>query len=318
MSVDHVRPAALGGAPEALGDAAIAQVVTRLSGAYVLRTFQLLIDAFGDIRMGLIAQAINTANIDWLTHTEEGRRAAGPDGVFPNELRRPISIARLADSAGLPFETVRRIVQRLLDYGVCKRVEGGVIVPSSAVQWPKTAEAVTASVGYIRRFAHDLQAVGLEELTGVAPATQPSKSMAAAQIMVTLSMEYVLRALRLLADTYGDIRLGIVAQTIVTANTAHLDTRTGEGWRYAGIDEPPPDDKRKPVSVARLAESVGLPYETMRARVRALTRAGTCIRVEGGLIVPTAVLETPAGKRAMFTNAGYLRKLLRDLHSVGL
>jgi hypothetical protein len=319
MSADDVRPAAPDGAPGSLGDAAIAQVVTRLSGAYVLRTFQLLIDAFGDIRMGLIAQAINTSNIGWLAHTEEGRRAANAEGVYPNELRRPISIARLADSAGLPFESVRRIVQRLLDYGVCQRVDGGLIVPSSTVQWPQTVRAVTANVGYLRRFAHDLKAVGLVEEAPAAatPSTRPY-DVATAQSLVTLSMEYVLRALQLLAETYGDIRLGIVAQTIVTANTAHLDTRTGEGWRYAGIDAPPPDEKRKPVSVARLAESVGLPYETMRARVRALLRAGTCVRVEGGLIVPMAVLETPAGMRAMLTNIQYVRKLLRDLHGVGL
>ena len=308
-------------APVEPEDAAIVRIVTRLSSEYVLRAFQLLIDAFGDIRAGLLVQVINTANIAALAHTDEGRRAAGPDGVFPDEARRPISIARLADSAGLPFESARRIVHRLIDAGICIRVEGGVIVPRVTAERPSVVRAATANVGYVRRFMHDLQAVGLD--AGVLPARSHTAEVAdpeaaVAGIAAALSTEYILRALQLLTDTYGDVRAGIVAQTIVTANTAHLDVRLGAGRRYAGIEETPPDEVRRPISVARLAESLGFPYETMRQHVRRLTDAGVCVRLGAGVVVPTAVLERPPAARSALANVGYVRKFMRDLSVAGL
>ena len=74
------------------------------------------------------------------------------------------------------------------------------------------------------------------------------------------------------ADIYGDVRCGIVALTIISANTACLDTRGGEGWRYADIDEPLPDEARRPISIKGIAESLGLPYEMLRRRVERAAR----------------------------------------------
>jgi DNA-binding Lrp family transcriptional regulator len=308
------------GAAIGAGDAAIARIVTRLSSEYVLRAFQLLLDPFGDIRTGLLVLAINTANVAALVRTREGRGRAGPDGTFPDDVRRPISIARVAESAGLPFESTRRIVQRLINAGDCRRVEGGVIVLRAVVERPSIFHAVSVNVGYVRKFMRDLQSAGLDAAVPLAE-SQASKSAGAyaadARTVSVLSAEYILRALQLLADAYGDIRAGIVAQTIVTANTAHLDAPRGEGYRYAGIAQTPPDEVRRPISIARLAESLGLPYETMRARVRRLIDAGVCVQLDAGLIVPGAVLERPTAARSMLANVGYARKLMRDLHAVG-
>jgi hypothetical protein len=147
---------------------------------------------------------------------------------------------------------------------------------------------------------------------------ETDEDAAVARIVSRLSSEYVLRATQLLIEAYGDIRTGLIAQTIVTANTAHLDTRGGDGWRYAAIDETPPDELRRPISIARLAESLGLPFETTRRHVQRLIDAGVCIRVERGLIVPRAVLEAPAAAGAALANVGYVRKFVRDLHAAGL
>jgi hypothetical protein len=121
----------------------------------------------------------------------------------------------------------------------------------------------------------------------------------------------------LLVDPYGDLQAGIVAQAVVTANTAHLDAPMGEGWRYAGIDQPPPDQVRRPVSVLSLSRSLGLPYETLRRQVRGLIEAQVCVRVEGGLIVPMAVLERPTEAQAMLENVRYVRQFVRNLRALG-
>ncbi len=161
--------------------------------------------------------------------------------------------------------------------------------------------------------------MALEHTLGAARARdETAEDAAIARIVSRLSSEYVLRALQLLVDAYGDIRTGIIAQTIVTANTAHLDTRTGEGWRYAAIEDTPPDEVRKPISIARLAESLDLPFETTRRHVQRLIDAGLCLRVEGGLIVPRSTVDQPGAIRAALANVRYLRKFVRDLQAAGL
>jgi hypothetical protein len=147
---------------------------------------------------------------------------------------------------------------------------------------------------------------------------ESAEDVAVARIVSRLSSEYILRAMQLLVEAYGEIRTGIIAQTIVTANTAHLDARGGDGRRYAAIDETPPDEVRRPISIARLAESLGLPFETTRRHVQRLIDTGVCIRVEGGLIVPRAVLEQPEAARAALANVAYVRKFVRDVQAAGL
>jgi DNA-binding Lrp family transcriptional regulator len=229
-------------------------------------------------------------------------------------MRRPISVARLADSGNLPFESVRRVVQQLIVDGLCERVPGGVIVPRSTIERPENLRAVLANAAYVRKFMRDLQTTGL---IGHVPSSLTVAASAdgtqIARLVARQSAEYLLRAVQLLADTYGSARAGIVAQTIISANTAYLDTRDGEGWRYAGIGETPPDEARRPISISRIAESLGLPYETVRRQVEKLLEANVCVRVRGGVIVPGALLESPGAVRAMLANVGYVRKLARDL-----
>ena len=301
-------------------DAAIARVVTRMGGEYVLRATRLLIETFGDVRAGLIVQTIDTANNALPTLGPSRRQAAVPGGVSPDAARRPIRVSRLAETAGLPFETTRRIVQRLIETGACMRVEGGVIVPRATLESVPIVRNTMANLAYVRRLVRDLRAVGL--IAGeVAPVVDPATRAEDAELAVKVapfSSRYVLRALRLLAETYGDIRIGMAAQAILTANTAHLETRAGEGWRYAGIYDTPPNEILRPISVYGLAESLGTPYETTRAQVKRLRDAGVCVRIDRGYIVPKAVLETPAALRATLTGVGYVREFVRDVDAVGL
>jgi len=301
-------------------DADIARPVTRLSSEYVLRALQLTIEAFGDVRAGLLAQAINIANTARFNTRAEawGRRAMGSERFLPNELRRPITVSALAASTGLPPETTRRVVQRLIQSGVCVRVEGGVIFPTETDRRPVITRAVTANVGYVRRFVRDLQGAGF--VTDIPPWLRQTEDAVSdtfrARVLARLSAEYLLRALRLMIETYGNLCDGILAHTIVTANMAHLDRRAGAGRFYAGVDQAPPDEVRRPISIARLAESLELPFETTRRHVLRLMDAGICVRVEGGLIVPQSVLERPEVARSALANVGNVRKFVRDALAV--
>jgi DNA-binding Lrp family transcriptional regulator len=319
MSVERVLPDP--GVAESASEESVARIASRLSAEYVLRTFQLLIDTHGDVRAGLLVGAINAANVSYIDAlTAEGQRAAVSDGFVRDDMRRPISIDRLADSAGLPRESTRRIVQGLIDAGYCICIDGGVISPRASMARPENVRLATANVHSVREFVRKLLAFGLvEETLSEAPAWQVTvRPAAVAPVVARLSTDYLLRALQLLVETYGDIRAGVIAHAIVTANTAHLDGPMGEGWRYAGIDQPPPDAVRRPVSVSELARSLGLPYETLRRQARRLIDTGVCLRVEGGLIVPMAFLEQPGAARAMLATIRHVRVFVRYLRALGI
>jgi hypothetical protein len=138
-----------------------------------------------------------------------------------------------------------------------------------------------------------------------------------ARRVAVLSMAYVARALRGLADVFGDGRDGLVVLAITAANTAHLDVRTAERG-IAGPDAVLPDELRRPISINRLAQSLGMPFETTRQCVNRLIRAGLCVRVEGGVVAPTAALQRPEVAQAVMVNLTLIRELMRDLQAVGL
>lgn len=49
-------------------------------------------------------------------------RSDAVQGVFPDEMRRPVSILSVANFLGLPYETVRRHMHKLVEDGWCERV----------------------------------------------------------------------------------------------------------------------------------------------------------------------------------------------------
>jgi hypothetical protein len=134
-----------------------------------------------------------------------------------------------------------------------------------------------------------------------------------------VSSEYLLRVLRLLSDLQnGELLTVIIGLAIVAANTAHLIDAADPAARYAGRQELPPDEVRRPVSVLALAGSLGLPFETTRRHVNKLVAAGRCRRVKGGVIVPASFLDNPPFLAAAETNVGYVLHFIRCLRRVGL
>jgi hypothetical protein len=129
---------------------------------YLVRAFRGLTDAYGDARTGLIVYAISVANTGHLDVRTRDPRIAGPEGILPDHVRKPVSITQIAKSLGMPFETVRKQVHKLIKAGICVRVDGGVIVPRAANQRPEVVRAVLANLNHVRELVRDLQAIGLD------------------------------------------------------------------------------------------------------------------------------------------------------------
>ena len=119
----------------------------RLSNEYFLRSVRMLSElANGELVTAIVHRAISAGNVGYLDQNPEGDHYASMDSAPPDALRRPVSILAVAGTLGLPYETTRRHVQKLLKIGWCKRVKGASSrrrPPSSATNmmrrcWPRS------------------------------------------------------------------------------------------------------------------------------------------------------------------------------------
>lgn len=110
------------------------------------------------------------------------------------------------------------------------------------------------------------------------------------------------------ANHGGDFVRAIIVMTIMQANLQHLgrDPAANDGGS-------PPDDKLRPISALAIANSLGVPRETVRRHIHRLVEAGACRRVTGGYIVPEAVLKRPEQQAQLAETYQHLRTFLAAL-----
>jgi hypothetical protein len=110
----------------------------RVGADYFLRLAGLVAEPFdGDLMLGVTFLAVAQASVKHLNHPTQLNPLA-VDGVFPDAMRRPVTIASVARALNLPRETARRYVHRLIDMGYCQQTGArGVIVPAAVMASPQ-------------------------------------------------------------------------------------------------------------------------------------------------------------------------------------
>ena len=132
-----------------------------------------------------------------------------------------------------------------------------------------------------------------------------------------LTADYVLRSLQLVIGlANGEFLTGVIAMAVSQANVAHLIQP--EGTVRDPAPGSVPDAARRPVSVLAISQSLGLPYETTRRHIEKLVKAGYCVRVQKGVIVPAGSMDTEGHREMLATNLTNLRRLFRGLRSAGV
>ncbi|MEH0197706.1 hypothetical protein V7S57_21050 [Caulobacter sp. CCNWLY153] len=86
---------------------------------------------------------------------------------------------------------------------------------------------------------------------------------------------------------------------------------------YGGAAESAPDDLRRPVSVNAVAQSLVLPFETVRRRVLRLAREGLCVVGPQGVVVPNGAVTTDAYRVQMQARSDRARRFHHDLKAIG-
>lgn len=88
----------------------------------------------GDVQRALVFAAIIDANVGHIEdNPEDSRQAAALDPAYPDQLRRPIRGQRIAESLGLPRQTVRTKVGQLVEMGLVRQEATGFVVPTAAL-----------------------------------------------------------------------------------------------------------------------------------------------------------------------------------------
>lgn len=140
------------------------RAAVRLSDEYVLRALRLISDmAGGELLTAIVFRAIVAGNIGYLdSNPAEAAPYSDIATTPPDHLRRPVSVLSVADSLGLPYETTRRHVRKLIAAGQCRREGKGVIAPAAALSGPVAEKAMLANLANLRRLFRGLKKAGVE------------------------------------------------------------------------------------------------------------------------------------------------------------
>lgn len=138
------------------------RVILRASADYLLRIVTELAELFaGDLILGIVFLALVQASI---SHIPRVRTSPifDPDGVVPTSARRVVSTLAISNSLGMPRETVRRHINRLVEAGYCTRDERRRIsVLDSALRRPEIVKAIRANRLHLESLTRLLSRNGL-------------------------------------------------------------------------------------------------------------------------------------------------------------
>lgn len=140
------------------------RLALRLSTEYMLRSIDLMTKIVGgDFVKGLIFVAIVQANTQHIIADDVTAQAYSEarDRV-PDEARRPVSVHALSVSLGIPYETTRRYVNKLLAEGYCARVPRGLMVPGEVLAREEMIVGLKRNFANLQRLVSGLRRGGLE------------------------------------------------------------------------------------------------------------------------------------------------------------
>lgn len=137
------------------------------------------------------------------------------------------------------------------------------------------------------------------------------------RVATRLSIAFALDLVKL--GGFGrDVIDGLLMAAISQANVAQITRDPELQRRYSTLDQPPPDELRRPVSVNAVANSLRVPFETARRRIAALVDLGVIKTTPRGVIIPNAPLTSTAYKVAAQAHYHLIRNLYIRLREIGL
>ena len=148
--------------PGLVAPASPERLAARFAGEYQLRYAERLAVMAGDLGRGLILMAIMQANAEpLLADPELARRHSSAASPPPDDLLAPVPVLAVSTELGLPFETTRRHVNRLIRSRIVRRVRGGVIAPHGFLDHEASRQALAAHLADLQRSYGSMARLGL-------------------------------------------------------------------------------------------------------------------------------------------------------------
>lgn len=111
----------------------------------------------------LLLRAASLANVDRLVHSPElGAQFGGLDAIPSDDHRTPVTAYAIAAFMLMPYETVRRRMNRLVSQGVMERwAHGGYVVPEAVVIRPEVVAGTAEFAALTQEFLEKLSRIGV-------------------------------------------------------------------------------------------------------------------------------------------------------------
>jgi hypothetical protein len=280
----------------------------------------------GDMRKAVIFHAIWTSNVRHITNSDDNMRFGSLGSPPPDALLRPISVLAISQAMRMPYETVRRHVERLTKEGLCQRTtaNGVKIDPAFLNQQPERLEVVRKNLISLVSFLKDLKRSGFElsqyriPRDGVPVSNVTDASMANGRAMMRVCSEFILRTIDSWGRLHGDDLVTSFVQMTIWVHNVEAHYQIAEPTMGRAAVELA-DEDRRPLSVRAMADAIGLPLETTRRHANNLVWRGAAVRFrDGGLIVPSAVLALPQYQEAARRLCMDIGRTVGDLYRTGL
>lgn len=137
-----------------------ARAATRYATDFMLRWVEINKELHGsDLIQALVFTALWAGNSSHI----RGDAYRNLEDIPPDEDRRPLTVRQVADSLGMPYETVRRRFVEMLKQGIIQRAgRRGFIVSQSALSRPDAVLSVRRTHASLTRFLKELKSIGIE------------------------------------------------------------------------------------------------------------------------------------------------------------
>jgi hypothetical protein len=302
------------------------RAILRVTNEFFMRTLDSMASLAGDdLIRALVQTAMWTSNVKHITHSPASLQYAGFDSVVPDDMRQPVSVMALSNALRIPYETVRRHVQALLKDGRCVRLDRkGFIVPAAVIGAEDYRAAMRANYPSLLRFLADLKRAGFDfapyrhRLPQTVSLPAAGEPMLNGRAVARIVGEVVMHGIDLLGRLHeNDFIYAVIFTAIWTNNVEHI-TATADNVKYGALNDLPPDEERRPVTVHAISRSLRIPYETVRRYANKMVKNGSARRVGNrGLIVPRERLAVDAGFEGARLTYIQTERTVTALHRAG-
>ncbi len=197
-----------------------------------------------------------------------------------------------------------------------RRVPGkGIFAPTATFQEPRIVEAAKAMVSFVQRLIADLKRREFDFAEiGRQPRAGAKDVASIMRTVVRLNASNTADLVALMRPPHDDDPIeAMVFMAIATENTRHLAP-----CDFATLDAVAPDATRRPVSINAIANSLKIPYETLRRMFNRMAKAGHVARVKDGFIVPAEIQFALETEDLLGRRYALLLRFLADLQYVGM